>query len=141
MTRPRPPSSRRRRAGASRRGQPTRQRRRRRAAPGWGEPAPGQPGSGQLGYGAPAGGAFDYGTPVAPGQPAPDSTGEPGYGQPPPGYGQPGPGQPAGYGQPAAPVRWLGGDQPWRLVLSQAAKRLVTLFLVLGVVLRSATWC
>ena len=85
------------------------------AAPGWGEPAPGQPGYGQLGYGAPAGGAFDYGTPAPPGQPA--------------GYGQP-----AGFGQPAAPVGWLGGDQPWRLVLSQAAKRLVTLFLVLGVV-------
>ena len=80
------------------------------AAPGLGGPAPGQPGYGQPGYGAPAGGAFDYGTPVPPGQPA-------------------------GYGQPAAPVRWLGGDQPWRLVLSQAAKRLVTLFLVLGVIL------
>ena len=120
------------------------------AAPGWGEPAPGQPGQGQLGYGAPAGGAFDYGTPGPYGQPAPDGTGEPGYGQPPPSYGQPAPGlpdypgagygqpaaygQPAGYGQPGAPVRWLGGDQPWRLVLSQAAKRLVTLFLVLGVV-------
>jgi hypothetical protein len=117
-------------------------------APGWGEPAPGQPGYGELGYGAPAGGAFDYGTPAAPGHPAPDSAGEPGYGQPPPGYGQaapgqpagygqatPGYGEPAGYGQPAAPVRWLGGDQPWQLVLSQAAKRLVTLFLVLGVIL------
>jgi hypothetical protein len=78
-------------------------------APGWGEPAPGQPGYGQLGYGAPAEGAFDYGT-TAPS------------------------GQPAGYGQPAAPVGWLGGDQPWRLVLSRAARRLVTLFLVLGVV-------
>ena len=32
------------------------------------------------------------------------------------------------------PVRWLGGDQPWRLVLSRPAKRLVTLFLVLGAV-------
>jgi hypothetical protein len=92
------------------------------AARGWGEPAPGQPGHGQLGYGAPAGGAFDYGTAAPYGQPAPDGTGEPGYGQP------------AGYGQPGAPARWLGGDQPWRLVLSQAAKRLVTLFLVLGVV-------
>jgi hypothetical protein len=103
-------------------------------APGWGEPAPGQAGpgqagSGQLGYGAPAGGAFDYGTPAPGGQPAPDAAGEPGYGQPPPSYGQP----PPSYGQPAAPVRWLGGDQPWRLVLSQPAKRLVTLFLVLGV--------
>ena len=102
------------------------------AAPGWGQPAPGQPeagqpgydqpgydqpGYGQVGYGGPAG-AFDYGTTAPSGQPAP-------------GYGQPAP----GYGQPAAPVRWLGGDQPWRLVLSQTAKRLVTLFLVLGVVL------
>ena len=32
------------------------------------------------------------------------------------------------------PVRWLGGDQPWRLVLSQAAKRLIILFLVLGAI-------
>jgi Domain of unknown function (DUF4389) len=90
--------------------------------PGPGQPGPGQPGYGQLGYGAPAGGAFDYGTPAPYGQPA-------GYGQPPPGYGSP-----AGYGRPAAAVRWLGGDQPWQLVLSQAAKRLVALFLVLGVV-------
>jgi hypothetical protein len=92
------------------------------AAPGWGQPAPGQPGYGQLGYGAPAGGAFDYGASAPYGQPVPgDAT---------PGYGQPEP----GYGQPAGPVRWLGGDQPWRLILSQTAKRLVTLFLVLGVV-------
>lgn len=79
------------------------------AAPGWGQPAPGEP---------------------APGQPG---SGQPGYGAPAGGafdYGAP-----AGYGQPAEPVRWLGGDQPWRLVLSQTAKRLVTLFLVLGVVL------
>ena len=76
----------------------------------------------------PAGGAFDYGTPVAPGQPAPDSTGEPGYGQPPPGYGQPGP------GQRAAPVAGLAATSPggWSC---PAAKRLVTVFLVLGVVL------
>ena len=39
-----------------------------------------------------------------------------------------------GLGRPP-PVRWLGGDQPWRLVLSRPAKRLVTLFLVLGAVL------
>ena len=51
------------------------------------------------------------------------------------GYGQPaGYGQAAVYAEPAAPVGWLGGNQPWRLVLSQAAKRLVGLFLVLGVV-------
>jgi hypothetical protein len=110
------------------------------AAPGWGQPAPGQPapgqpGYGQLGYGAPAGGAFDYGASAPYGQPAPGGTGEPGYGQPVPGDAAPGYGQPEpGYGQPAGPVRWLGGDQPWRLVLSQTAKRLITLFLVLGVV-------
>ena len=33
------------------------------------------------------------------------------------------------------PVRWLGGDQPWRLVLSSTAKGLLALFLGLGVVL------
>jgi hypothetical protein len=87
-----------------------------------------------------------------PGQPAPDQPGSgpatPGYGQPGPGYGQPAPGygeavpgQPgyaaAGYGPDgptAAPVRWLGGDQPWRLVLSRTAKRLIVLFLVLGAI-------
>jgi Domain of unknown function (DUF4389) len=85
--------------------------------------------------------------------------GEPpaGYGQPAPGYGQPGgeppagysapapaypgPGYglagasdagPAGYGQPARPTRWLGGGQPWRLVLSSGAKGLVGMFLALG---------
>ncbi len=54
------------------------------------------------------------------------------------GYGQPAAGQPGypggGYGQPAAPARWLGGRQPWRLLLSRQAKRLVALFLVLGVI-------
>jgi hypothetical protein len=74
--------------------------------------------------------------PAAPGwgQPGPEvpGAGQPGWGP----WGQPESGQPpAGYGQPAAPVRWLGGDQPWRLVLSRPAKRLVTLFLVLGVIL------
>ena len=65
----------------------------------------------------------------------------PGYGQPAPGYGEAVPGQPgyaaAGYGPygpTAAPVRWLGGDQPWRLVLSRTAKRLIVLFLVLGAI-------
>src|SRR5580700_8941174 len=60
-----------------------------------------------------------------------------GYGQPDPGYAGPGyagPGnalagagyaEPAGYGQPAAATRWLGGGQPWRLVLSSGAKSLV----------------
>jgi Domain of unknown function (DUF4389) len=75
----------------------------------------------------------------------------PGYGQPGPetatGYGQPappyaGPGYalagagaagPVGYGQPAVATRWLGGDQPWRLVLSSGAKGLVGMFLAIGV--------
>jgi hypothetical protein len=37
-----------------------------------------------------------------------------------------------GYGQPAGPTRWLGGEQPWRLVLSSGAKSLVGMFLALG---------
>ncbi|HEX9355813.1 MAG TPA: DUF4389 domain-containing protein [Streptosporangiaceae bacterium] len=109
------------------------------AQPGWGPW--GQPESGQPGYGSPAGGGeAGYGQPAAGyGQPA-AGYGQPaaGYGQPAAGYGQPaaGYGQPVvGYGQPAGPVRWLGGDQPWRLVLSRPARRLVTLFLVLGVIL------
>ena len=91
----------------------------------------------------------DRGQGAAPDQPGPGPAG-PGYGEPGPGYGEPGtggygeagPGQPgyaaAGYGPygpPVAPVRWLGGDQPWRLVLSRTAKRLIVLFLVLGVIL------
>ncbi len=63
-----------------------------------------------------------------------------GYGEPAPGYAGPGyalagtasPG-PVGYGQPAAATRWLGGDQPWRLVLSSRAKGLVGMFLAIGV--------
>ena len=85
-------------------------------------------------------------------QPAPDYE-QPGYQppagyEPPPaGYGEPAPGYagpgyalagaasagPVGYGQPAAATRWLGGDQPWRLVLSSAAKGLVSMFLAIGV--------
>jgi hypothetical protein len=108
-----------------------------------GQPAPDQPGSGPAtpGYGQPAPG---YGE-AAPGY----GEAAPGYGEAAPGYGQPGtgygeavPGQPghaaAGYGPPAAPVRWLGGDQPWRLVLSRTAKRLMVLFLVLGAVVIAA---
>ncbi len=90
-------------------------------APGYGQPAPGYgqpaPGYGQPGYEPPAG----YGQPG------------PGYAEP--GYGQPGPGydQPAAYGQPAAVTGWLGGAQPWRLVLSSGAKSLVGMFLAIGV--------
>jgi Domain of unknown function (DUF4389) len=118
------------------------------AQPGWGPW--GQPESAQPGYGAPAEGGPAEG---APAEGAPAGSGGTGYGQPLPGYGQPaaGYGQPAegqpgypaagyglsaaGYGQPAGPVGWLGGRQPWRLVLSRPARRLVTLFLVLGVIL------
>jgi hypothetical protein len=89
--------------------------------PGYGQPAPGQPGYGQPTYGGP-------GHDVA-------GSGEPGYpgpGEPAPaGYGPPA----AAYGQPSEPIRWLGGDQPWRLVLSSTAKGLLGLFLGLGVVL------
>lgn len=112
---------------------------------GWGQPERGQPAPGQAGWGAPASGQPGYAQPGY-GQPAPGyGQPTPGYGQPAPGYGQPAPayGQPgqaasaavAGYGQPGVPVRWLGGGQPWRLVLSRPARRLVTLFLVLGVIL------
>ena len=52
--------------------------------------------------------------------------GQAGYGQP--GYGQPGYGQ-AGYGASAAGTE----ATPWWLVLSGAAKKLVTVFIVLGV--------
>jgi len=94
----------------------------------WGEPAP--PAS-----------AAPYGTPPPSGY----GTSPAGsYGAPPPGYGtapaggygvQPGP----GYGAPAPrygmpTTGWLvPGGPPWRLVLSQSSKRLVTFFIVLGV--------
>jgi hypothetical protein len=52
--------------------------------------------------------------------------GQPGFGQP--GFGQPGFGQP-GFGQPA----YGTGAADWRLILSGTAKKLVTLFIVLGV--------
>jgi hypothetical protein len=96
------------------------------AAPGYGQPAPGY-GEAAPGYGEAGTGNVEAGT---------------GYGQPGTGYGEAVPGQPgyaaSGYGPPAAPVRWLGGDQPWRLVLSRPAKRLIVLFLVLGAVLIAA---
>ena len=94
----------------------------------WGEPAP--PAS-----------ATPYGTPP----PSAYGTSPAGsYGAPPPGYGtapaggdgvQPG----QGYGAPAPrygmpTTGWLvPGGPPWRLVLSQSSKRLVTFFIVLGV--------
>ena len=78
-----------------------------------------QPGSGAPAYGQPAhpGPGYDM---AAPGQPA----------YPGPGYGVAGP----AYGQPEGPDEWLGGAEPWRLVLSGAAKKLVAMFLVLGVI-------
>ncbi len=86
-------------------------------APGYAEPAPGyaEPGYGQPEYQPPAG--YD----------------QPGPGYPEPAYGQPEYAQPAGYAQPAAVTGWLGGDQPWRLVLSGTAKGLVGMFLAIGV--------
>ncbi|MCW2910857.1 MAG: hypothetical protein JWL68_5646 [Actinomycetia bacterium] len=119
------------------------------AGAGWGQPGPDQPAFGQFEYGQPGTGEPGVSQPGA-GEPAVGQPGygaagagyggSAGYGQPGTGYGQPAPvpaGYPAaaGYGQPATPVRWLGGDQPWRLVLSRTAKRLVALFLVLGVLL------
>jgi hypothetical protein len=88
---------------------------------GFGQPAPGfgqpEPGLGQPGGEPPAGYA----------QPAPTYAG--------PGYDLAGatPGQPVGYAQPGPAIRWLGGDQPWRLVLSSTAKGLVGMFLAIGV--------
>jgi hypothetical protein len=107
--------------------------------PGYGPPAPGQPAYGGPGYdvsgsGQPAypGPGYDVAGSGQPGYPRPDYAAA-GYGQPAvAGYGQP---AAAGYRPPAEPVRWLGGDQPWRLVLSGTAKGLLGVFLALGVVL------
>lgn len=56
-------------------------------------------------------------------------------------YGTPGYGTPA-YGTPGYGVQtasWsVPGSPPWRLVLSQAAKQLITLFIVLGTILLAA---
>lgn len=126
--------------------------------PGWGQPTPpgstmpaGTPtppqGTPSSPYGTPP---PPYGTPSSPygtsptayGMPtAAHGTPMPPYGTPRPAYGtpaaaygmQPGP----GYGTPTAvsTADWsVPGGPPWRLVLPQAARRLVTLFIVLGVV-------
>ena len=94
---------------------------------GYGYPAPG-------GYSAPQGYGYpgEYGQPGAYGQP--EEYGQPqGYGQP-EGYGYP---AAAGYGS-AAPMGYSGQPafQPprWLLSLPAAAKRLVTVFIVLGTV-------
>jgi hypothetical protein len=122
---------------------------------GYGAPPPAagygaQPGSTTPGYGAqpPAAG---YGAPPpAAGYGAPPPAA--GYGAPPPaaGYGAPPPA--AGYGAqttPGAPgygassavstAGWsVPGSPPWPLVLSQGAKRLVGLFIALGVIIAVA---
>lgn len=87
-------------------------------APGYGEPGPEQAtGYGQPGYEPPAGYV----------QPASHYPG--------PGYALAGAGAagPESYAQPAAVTSWLGGEQPWRLVLSSGAKTLVGMFLAIGV--------
>jgi hypothetical protein len=94
-------------------------------APGFGQPGP-EP---AIGYGQPEAGHGQpgYEPPAGYGQPAPRYPG--------PGYALAGAGDagPVGYGQPAAATRWLGGGEPWRLVLSSAAKGLVGMFLAIGV--------
>jgi Domain of unknown function (DUF4389) len=99
--------------------------------PGYGQPGFGQPGSGQPGYGQPGYGAAGYAAPGYPAAPPAPPYAGPGYGlagQQPPAAG------PAGYGPPAAPDGWLGGADQWRLVLSGTARRLVAMFLALGVI-------
>ena len=90
-------------------------------APGYGQPAPGYA---EPGY-----------QPAAGYEPPPAGDGEPAAGYAGPGYALAGAGSagPVGYGPPAAATRWLGGDQPWRLVLSSGAKGLVGMFLAIGV--------
>jgi hypothetical protein len=97
---------------------------------GYGPPPPG--------YGTAPGYGSDPGYGAGPGYGATDPAyGAPGgYGQP-PGYGQPGGyGQPPGYGQPSGygPGHTMVQPTSWQLVLTSAAKGLLALFLVLGVV-------
>lgn len=123
---------------------------------------PPEGGYGAPGYGAPAGPGYGppaetgYDTPSGPGNAAPGgygtpgatggypAAGGPGYGaQSGPGYGSPGYGYgaPGGYGPPPGGYAQPGygpppaADDPlgWRLFLTPAAKRLMTLFIVLGV--------
>jgi hypothetical protein len=98
------------------------------AEPGYGQAPYGQPGD-QPAYGPPAYGPPAYGQPAYPGpgyaMAAPSQPAYPG-----PGHGVAGP----GLRQPGEPAEWLGGSEPWRLVLSGAAKRLMVMFLVLGVI-------
>lgn len=110
--------------------------------PGYGTPGYEAPGYGAPGYGTPGyGGAPGYGTPGygAPGYGEPAATtpgyGTPQYGAPTPGYGDPAYGAPgagyaAGYGAPQQPVFQSAS---WRIALTSSAKRLLVLFIVLGV--------
>ncbi len=104
-------------------------------------PGPGQPepGPGQPADEPPAG----YAQP-APGYGQPGDEPPAGYAQPEPTYAGPGydlagasasagTGRPVGYAQPGPATGWLGGDQPWRLMLSSTAKSLVGMFLAIGV--------
>jgi len=77
------------------------------------------PGYGEAGYGTPGYEAPGYGTP--------------GYGGP-PAYGAPGAGYAAGYGAPQQPAAFQPAS--WQLALTSPAKRLLVLFIVLGVL----TW-
>lgn len=100
---------------------------------GYGTPAPGHggaPGYGaDPGYGAAPGYSYGYGTP--------------GYGTPASVYGAPGgyggygaPGGYSGYGAPGGygPGQTVFQPANWQLILSQSARRLVVLFIVLGVI-------
>jgi hypothetical protein len=93
------------------------------------EPGYGTPGYGPPGYGGPSASAPGYREPAAPvpGYGTPQY-GAPGYAGP--GYGAPGAGYAAGYGAPQQPV-----FQPasWQMALTSTARRLLVLFIVLGV--------
>jgi hypothetical protein len=102
--------------------------------PVWGPPAP------AWGPPAPPGSTPPYGTPGPAGYGPPPAAG---YGPPPGGYPTP---QAAGYGTQPAPAYgtqpavatagWsVPGAPPWPLFLSAGAKRLVGLFIVLGVII------
>lgn len=89
----------------------------------------GGPGYGAApGYGVAPGFADGPGYGAAPGYGVPPGYGAPGYGTPGSGYGAPGYGAQAGYGAP----RPVFQPASWRLILTQPAKRLVVLFVVLG---------
>ena len=150
----RPRESRRRRRGP---GSPASTRRRRRPL-GWGQPGPQVPGSAQPGSAQPGWGpwgqpaAAQSGVGAARGgavrvRPAPRRR-SPGTASPrrrsqgtasprrrSPGTGRLATVSPRRDTASLPPGALAGRDQPWRLVLSRPAKRLVTLFLVLGVIL------